>query len=112
LTPKATQEQIKTTYFRLSKIYHPDVCRDPKGKEKFVLISKAYETLGNEEKRREYDLRRGILKYPLDERSRNAVSGNFRHEEITKQNANENANTDGKGRKEMNEKTNDHKKSK
>ena len=43
LTPKATAEQIKTTYFKLSKIYHPDVCKDPGGVEKFVLISKAYE---------------------------------------------------------------------
>ena len=43
LTPRATAEQIKTTYFKLSKIYHPDVCKDPGGVEKFVLISKAYE---------------------------------------------------------------------
>ena len=43
LTPKATSEQIKSTYFKLSKIYHPDVCKDPGGVEKFVLISKAYE---------------------------------------------------------------------
>ena len=43
LTPKATSEQIKATYFKLSKIYHPDVCKDPGGVEKFVLISKAYE---------------------------------------------------------------------
>jgi len=71
LTPKATSEQIKSTYFKLSKIYHPDVCKDPGGVEKFVLISKAYEVLGNEERRREYD--RGILN-PLDERSGHAAS--------------------------------------
>lgn len=58
LSKKATSEEIKATYFKLSKIYHPDVCKDPAGIEKFVLISKAYEVLGNEEKRREYD--RGI----------------------------------------------------
>ena len=46
LTPKAKPEQIKASYFRLSKIYHPDVCRDPEGKEKFHLISKAYEVNG------------------------------------------------------------------
>ena len=43
LTPKATSEQVKATYFNLSKIYHPDVCKHPGGVEKFVLISKAYE---------------------------------------------------------------------
>jgi len=104
LTPKAKPEQIKATYFRLSKIYHPDVCRDPEGKEKFVRISKAYATLGNEEKRRDYDLRRGILKYPLDKNSGRArefsheealryqETLNRHHEEIKTQNANENAN--------------------
>lgn len=115
LTPKAKPEQIKASYFRLSKIYHPDVCRDPEGKEKFHLISKAYETLGNEEKRRDYDLRRGILKYPTDGRSRNTDSAQareFTHEDALRyhytfnrhreesntqnanENANENANTD------------------
>lgn len=71
LTPKATADQVKDTYFRLSKIYHPDICKDPQGVEKFVVISKAYETLGNEEKRREYD--RGILN-PIDDRSGHAAS--------------------------------------
>lgn len=59
LTQKATSDEIKATYFKLSKIYHPDVCKDPGGVERFVLISKAYEVLGNEERRREYD--RGIF---------------------------------------------------
>jgi len=124
LTPKAKQEQIKATYFRLSKIYHPDVCRDPEGKEKFVRISKAYETLGNEEKRRDYDLRRGILKYPLDERSRNADSTQAREfsqedaqryqdtcnrhrEEIKNQNANENANENANTDRESKRKCDD-----
>jgi len=124
LTPKATQEQIKATYFRLSKIYHPDVCRDPEGKEKFVRISKAYETLGNEEKRRDYDLRRGIMKYPLDKNSgilarefshedafRYQDTLNRPHEEIKTQNANENANenaiTDRESKQKKYEKKND-----
>lgn len=80
LTPRATAEQIKTTYFKLSKIYHPDVCKDPGGVEKFVLISKAYEVLGNEEKRREYD--RGIVN-PLDDRSAaTRAQREFTHDDI------------------------------
>jgi len=80
LTPKATADQIKTTYFKLSKIYHPDVCKDPGGVEKFVLISKAYEVLGNEEKRREYD--RGIMN-PLDDRSAaTRAQREFTHDDI------------------------------
>jgi len=82
LTPKATPGEIKATYFKLSKIYHPDVCKDPAGVEKFVLISKAYEVLGNEEKRREYD--RGIVN-PLDEKSGRAATRaqqEFTHEDV------------------------------
>jgi len=124
LTPRAKQEQIKASYFRLSKIYHPDVCRDPEGKEKFVRISKAYETLGNEEKRRDYDLRRGILKYPTEERSRNTDSAQAREythedalryqhtfnrhrEESNTQNANENANENANTDRESKQKSDD-----
>lgn len=81
LTQKDTTELIKATYFKLSKVYHPDVCKDPAGVEKFVLISKAYEVLGNEEKRREYD--RGI--YSLDNATGQGAARatrEFSHEEV------------------------------
>jgi len=81
LTQKATTEEIKSTYFKLSKVYHPDVCKDPAGVEKFVLISKAYEVLGNEEKRREYD--RGIFD-PNESRGQGAARATreFSQEEV------------------------------
>jgi len=56
LKPTASQSQIKSAYYRLSKIYHPDTAKDlPSAKEKFAKLSTAYEVLGNPHKRALYD---------------------------------------------------------
>ena len=49
----ATDDEIKKSYRNLSKKYHPDINAD--GAEKFKEINEAYETLGNKEKRAQYD---------------------------------------------------------
>ena len=51
----ATQDEIKKAYFKLAKEYHPDVNKAPEAKEKFATINEAYETLGDDGKRRIYD---------------------------------------------------------
>jgi curved DNA-binding protein CbpA len=51
----ASQDDIKKAYFKLAKQYHPDVNKAPEAKEKFATINEAYETLGDESKRRIYD---------------------------------------------------------
>ena len=48
------QEDLKKTYKKLSKQYHPD--KKGGNEEKFKEISEAYNTLGDEQKRREYDM--------------------------------------------------------
>jgi DnaJ-class molecular chaperone len=47
-------DDIKNSYRRLCKIYHPD--RNPDDKDKFLEIKKAYDTLVDEDLRKEYDL--------------------------------------------------------
>ena len=52
----ATQDEIKKAYRQLSKQYHPDV--NPNGEEKFKEVAEAYENIGEEGKRRDYDNRK------------------------------------------------------
>ena len=52
----ATQDEIKKSYRKLSKQYHPDV--NPEGEENFKEISEAYDNIGDENKRVDYDNRR------------------------------------------------------
>lgn len=54
LSSDCSLEDIKNSYRQLCKIYHPD--RNPDDKDKFIEIKKAYETLIDEDLKREYDL--------------------------------------------------------
>ncbi len=52
----ATQENIKKSYRKLAKKYHPDTNPGNKNaEEKFKEINEAYEVLGDPEKRKKYD---------------------------------------------------------
>ena len=53
----ASQEEIRKSYRKLARKYHPDANRDDPGAEnRFKEIQHAYEILSNPEKRREYDV--------------------------------------------------------
>ncbi len=52
----ATADEIKKAYRRLAAKHHPDKnASDPKAAETFKSISEAYQTLGDAEKRKQYD---------------------------------------------------------
>ncbi len=60
VTPESDITEIKSAYRRLARKYHPDV--NPDGAKKFKEISKAYDVLSDENKRKRYDTINGIFK--------------------------------------------------
>ncbi len=52
----ASEEEIKRSYRRLARKYHPDVCSETGAAAKFKEISEAYQVLGDPSKRRDYDM--------------------------------------------------------
>jgi DnaJ-class molecular chaperone len=51
----ATAAEIKSAYRKLAVQYHPDKNKSKESEEKFKEINQAYEVLGNEQKRKQYD---------------------------------------------------------
>ena len=53
----ADQKEIKKAYRKLAKKYHPDLNSGNKSaQEKFKDVNEAYEVLGDEQKRKKYDM--------------------------------------------------------
>ncbi|XP_010460597.1 PREDICTED: chaperone protein dnaJ 1, mitochondrial isoform X1 [Camelina sativa] len=84
VSQKATREEIKKSFHELAKKFHPDTNRNnPSAKRKFQEIREAYETLGNSERREEYDKLRYRSSDHVDsdggdaERFRRAYQSNF-----------------------------------
>ena len=55
VSKNAELNKIKRAYRKAVKQYHPDLSPSQEDTEKFMEIKEAYETLGNEEKRKRYD---------------------------------------------------------
>jgi molecular chaperone DnaJ len=56
LTPTATVEEIKLSYRRLAKKYHPDLNQNGGDRDSIIRINAAYEILSDPRKRQRYDL--------------------------------------------------------
>ena len=71
LTLEASAEEIKKTYRKLAMQHHPDRNGgNPDSEERLKEINEAYQILGDEEKRRRYNLqcRQPFENYIFDER--------------------------------------------
>ncbi len=51
----ATQDEIKRSYRKLARKYHPDVSDEPQAEDRFKEVGEAYEVLKDPEKRAAYD---------------------------------------------------------
>ena len=64
VSPDATDEEIKASYRRLVKSYHPDVNPSPQAAEVIRLLTESYDVLSNDYRRRMYDLTLGGVAQP------------------------------------------------
>ncbi|CAO4369879.1 unnamed protein product [Caenorhabditis nigoni] len=84
LAQSATQKEIKSAYYKLSKQHHPDT--NPENKEdaakKFHQVAMAYEVLNSEDKRKAYDMTR-ITTSPMPGDA--SFSNRYRRRSATKQ---------------------------
>lgn len=55
----ASQEEIKQAYRKLAKELHPDKNPNEDTKQRFQTVQEAYQVLGDEDKRRQYDRNKG-----------------------------------------------------
>ena len=50
-----SQAELKKSYRKLARKYHPDVSKEKNAEERFKEVNEAYEVLGSEENREQYD---------------------------------------------------------
>lgn len=76
VNPQATQQEIKQSYRRLAKKFHPDSQRD-RNCDKIIALNAAYEVLGNSNSRRLYDRQQQLGQYDdffVSRQARNAAA--------------------------------------
>ncbi len=59
VSPSSTKKEIKTSFYALSKKFHPDINSSEEANDRFVEISSSYTVLMDDAKRREYDMQIG-----------------------------------------------------
>jgi molecular chaperone DnaJ len=72
ISDRATADEIKQSYRQLAKKFHPDVNGGKANSDLIIKINAAYEILGDEHKRREYDyLCQPAVAIPLQQKDPN-----------------------------------------
>jgi molecular chaperone DnaJ len=70
LSPTATEDEIKQSYRRLAKQYHPDLNRQGNNTDRIIKINAAYEILSDPRQRQRYDLQiDSSVKIPAQQQS-------------------------------------------
>jgi molecular chaperone DnaJ len=69
ISVRSTADEIKQSYRKLAKKYHPDVNGDKASRDRIIEINAAYEILGDERKRREYDCQLQSVHIPAQQQS-------------------------------------------
>ncbi|HAW08895.1 MAG: DnaJ domain-containing protein [Chloroherpetonaceae bacterium] len=84
----SSSEDIRQSYRRLVRQFHPDFNKDPEALRLFYLITEAYQVLGNLENRLDYsiilfeqDLIKAEAKRILEQRKRKRLSDENNNEE-------------------------------
>src|SRR6476646_4550720 len=87
ITPTATSAEIKQSYRRLVKLFHPDSNQKTADPEQIVRINIAYEVLSDPQQRRTYD--RKLHQTDLDNRQQRSAEAqtNYHHRRQTGQDA-------------------------
>lgn len=92
VSEKASDEVIEKAYKVLVKKYHPDLQSDSQkesAEEKMKEINKAYDVLGNSEKRKEYDAKL-LQERELEKIKEEQKQDSYKHEEKVTRNVNKN----------------------
>lgn len=73
VNPSATQQQIKQSYRRLVKLFHPDSNKQIGDREQIIRINAAYEVLSDPQRRQSYDR-------DFDRGSRHQTQTTYKHQ--------------------------------
>lgn len=77
VSPQATQHEIKQSYRRLAKLFHPDSQTETKSPERIIALNAAYEILGDSKSRRRYDRQQQLGEasdFCINRQARNAAA--------------------------------------
>jgi DnaJ family protein B protein 4 len=77
---KASSDEIKKAFRKLSLIYHPD--RDSGDEDKFKKITEAYDILSNPTKRKTYDMQNSSPFKNLNSMNYNSMNYNFSNDDL------------------------------
>lgn len=100
LTYEATAEEIKASFRKLARVYHPDVAAGEDDIKKFKEIKEAYDVLCDVDARRKYDMLHGFFKEKI--KKEYETQRKNKYEEYIKK-AKRNANTNEPFSKSFNE---------